>query len=179
MQARKREGPLWVNSAKSDQHRPCPHNTRPRRSLVDHLVVRGLYRLWHGDREPFADQARHHVGRCRSLLVRLPRPRPMDLFWRRLFQHRDAPHRESEGCLSTGAGTVRKRELRNGLSPLQPSNQRGENIEPLLRERLDHVGADFRMGYASATTPLQNWFLLPMSTSYLRTKSSSPSAPIR
>jgi hypothetical protein len=37
----------------------------------------------------------------------------------------------------------------------------------------------FPDGYASATTPLQNWFLPPTSTSYLRTKSSLPSVPIR
>ena len=55
----------------------------------------------------------------------------------------------------------------------------GENIESLLRERLDHVGVDFPMAYTSATTPLQNWFLPPTSTSYLRTKSSSPLPPIR
>ena len=41
------------------------------------------------------------------------------------------------------------------------------------------VGSACPGRYASATTPLQNWFLLPTSTSYLRTKSSLPSPPIR
>ena len=73
---------------------------------------------------------------------------------------------------------VRKRELRNGLPSSNPQIAGGENIEPLLKGRLDHAGTDVQ-GYASATTPLQNWFLPPTSTSYLRAKSSLPSAPIR
>src|ERR1700687_612485 len=43
---------------------------------------------------------------------------------------------------------------------------------------LAHLTAP-RRNYASATMPLQNWFLPPKSTSYLRAKSSLPSAPIR
>ncbi len=83
-------------------------------------------------------------------------------------------YKEGEKTIIVGPSVSMQR-----LSPSNPQIAGGENIEPLLRERLDYVGAYFQMGYASATTPLQNWFLPPTSTSYLRTKSSSPSAPIR
>jgi hypothetical protein len=76
---------------------------------------------------------------------------------------------------------VRKHEQRNGFPSSNPQIAGGENIEPLLKGRLDHAAMDVpaEMGYASATTPLQNWFLPPTSTSYFRTKSSLPSVPTR
>ena len=46
--------------------------------------------------------AGHHGGGCESPIVRLPEWKRVDLFWRRLFQHGAAAHRESEGCICTG-----------------------------------------------------------------------------
>ena len=70
--------------------------------------------------------------RCRSSVVRVPGRRAVDLFRRRLLQHRDAPGATLREAFNLARELVRKRELGDGFAPSNPQIAGGENIEPLL-----------------------------------------------